>query len=119
MCILDLPNKGFLVVEAMAENTKARLHDAGKPFKGYPIVSAATDEHLVCIDEDFNACQWSLSRNPRGSRELEGSGTILHRCKKFSGKAKLVAQTNKKNRMIITICTKAGEARQFDLPVPV
>ncbi|KAL8732314.1 MAG: hypothetical protein Q9181_004016 [Wetmoreana brouardii] len=109
MCVLNLPGKGVCIVEAQPDSPKARIEDAEKPFQRPPIAYAATDEHLVYVDRDYNVWHMPVLRNGSASLALEASERILGRCHKFAGTVKLVALTIDDMEILITICTRGGE----------
>lgn len=120
ICILHLPNRGLLVVEAKPETPKRKLQHAEKRFMQRQIAHAATDEHLVYIDINYNIHCWSLVRNDaQGCLELEGPDKILGRSHRFSGKITLAALSKADRTIIVTICSEKGEieAQQYTLPI--
>ncbi|KAL8628944.1 hypothetical protein Q9189_005329 [Teloschistes chrysophthalmus] len=109
---------GLLVIEAMPEVPKRRLLHTEKQFKQRQIALVATNDFLVYIDVELNVCYWPLSRNAGGFLELQGDGTSLGRCRKFSGKPRLAAQIDTDNTVLVSVCTKYGDfqAQQYTLP---
>ncbi|KAI4254738.1 MAG: hypothetical protein LQ352_002933, partial [Teloschistes flavicans] len=113
-------SRGLLVVEAKPETPKRKLQHAEKRFMQRQIAHAATDEHLVYIDINYNIHCWSLVRNDaQGCLELEGPDKILGRSHRFSGKITLAALSKADRTIIVTICSEKGEieAQQYTLPI--
>ncbi|KAL8638362.1 MAG: hypothetical protein Q9228_004481 [Teloschistes exilis] len=117
-CILHLPNRGLLVVEAKPEIPKRKLPHAEKKFKRPQIAHAATDKHLISIDVDYNIRCWPLVRT-QGFLELEGHPVVLGHSHRFSGKISFAALSKAEKTIIVTACSKEGEfeAQQYTLPV--